>query len=141
MAAPARPNRKKGGAVRSLFMGRRLLFVGMAVAAGVVVAGSAYAAIPGPGGVMQGCYDGGGNLRVVNALPCPKNWTALQWSQQGPAGPAGATGAKGATGAVGATGATGANGTSGSGGGTGATGPTGQMGATGATGAVGSTGA
>jgi hypothetical protein len=38
------------------------------VAVGVVVVGIAYAAIPGAGGQIQGCYvTKGGALRVVNA--------------------------------------------------------------------------
>ena len=35
----------------------------------------------GGGGVIQGCYDSGGNVKVVAALPCPKGYTALQWNQ------------------------------------------------------------
>ena len=36
----------------------------------VVIAGSvAWAAIPGPGGAIQGCYDSGGNVKVVDAVP------------------------------------------------------------------------
>jgi hypothetical protein len=57
-----------------------------------LVGGIAWAAIPGPGGVIQGCYDSGGNLKVVNALPCPKGFTALPWNQQGPKGDTGDTG-------------------------------------------------
>jgi hypothetical protein len=94
----------------------------------VLAGGVAWAAIPGPGGVIQGCYDSGGNVKVVEALPCPRNYTAFQWNQQGiqglkgdkgdrgdvgpegPAGPAGAKGEKGDTGSAGADGAPGAQG-------------------------------
>ncbi len=60
-----------------------------------LVGGIAWAAIPGPGGVIQGCYDNGGNLKVVDALPCPKNWTPLQWNQSGPPGANGMNGTNG----------------------------------------------
>ena len=75
----------------------------VAAAAGAVVAtalaGSvALAAIPGPGGVIQGCYDSGGNLKVVEALSCPKNYTALRWNQQGIQGLPGADGEDGTDG-------------------------------------------
>jgi hypothetical protein len=61
---------------------------------GVVGAGYAFGAI-GSGGVIQGCYDAGGNLKVVEALPCPKGYTPLAWNQQGPQGEPGLPGAKG----------------------------------------------
>lgn len=66
-----------------------------------VVAGIAWAAIPGADGVIQGCYDHGGNLKVVSALPCPKNWTPLAWNQQGVPGKDGADGTNGTNGADG----------------------------------------
>ena len=66
---------------------RALLAAGVACALGVVGVGYALGAIPGTGGVIQGCYDSRGNLTVVNALPCPKSSTALSWNQTGPAGP------------------------------------------------------
>ncbi len=66
-------------------MGRRsvvsLLLAGALLA---VVGGVAWAAIPGPGGVIQGCYDGGGNLKVVEQLPCPKGSKPIAWNQTGP---------------------------------------------------------
>lgn len=40
-----------------------------------LIGGIAWAAIPGAGGIVQGCYDTGGNVKVVNALPCPKGFT------------------------------------------------------------------
>jgi hypothetical protein len=71
------------------------LLVAVAVFGLVSAVQAAVLAIPGPDGQIQGCYDSGGNLRVVSALPCPKGFTPLAWSQtgpQGPAGPAGPTG-------------------------------------------------
>jgi hypothetical protein len=69
----------------------------LAAAVGVTAAtalagGIAWAAIPGDGGVIQGCYDSGGNVKVVAALPCPKGYTPLAWSQQGPKGDKGEQG-------------------------------------------------
>lgn len=61
---------------RALLVCSLLVFVGLAV-------GIAYAAIPGANGVIQGCYDDRGDLRVVEALPCPKHHTPLEWNQQG----------------------------------------------------------
>ena len=73
-------------------MGRRsvvsLLLAGALMA---VVGGVAWAAIPGPGGVIQGCYDGGGNLKVVEQLPCPKGFKPLAWNQAGPSAEAART--------------------------------------------------
>jgi hypothetical protein len=77
--------------------------VGGAIAV-VLAGGVAWAAIPGPGEVIQGCYDSGGNLKVVPALPCPKGYTPLQWNQQGPPGPPGSQGVPGTPGTPGADG-------------------------------------
>jgi hypothetical protein len=97
-----------------------------------LVAGTttAYAAIAGPidgSGVIHGCYDSGGNLKVVDASApgCPKGYTGLNWNQQGAAGPAGPAGPKGDTGAQGPAGPAGP------------AGPKGDAGATGAPGAPG----
>jgi hypothetical protein len=79
----------------------------------VLVGGVAWAAIPGDGGVIQGCYDSGGNVKVVEALPCPKGYTAFQWNQQGPQGDPGPQGEKGEKGDPGADGADGAQGPTG----------------------------
>ena len=72
--------------MRAVLKSRPLLLVGVVVAASFVVAGFAFGAIPGTGGAIQGCYDSGGNLKVVNALPCPKGFTPLSWAQQGATG-------------------------------------------------------
>ena len=34
--------------------------------------------------MIQGCYDGGGNLKVVEQLPCPKGNKPIAWNQTGP---------------------------------------------------------
>ena len=62
----------------------------------MLVGGIAWAAIPStPGGVIQGCYDAGGNVKVVEALPCPAKYAAFQWNQQGRAGTNGTNGTNG----------------------------------------------
>jgi hypothetical protein len=78
-----------------------------AVAATVLAGGVAWAAIPGPTGLIQGCYDAGGNVKVVETLPCPRGYTPFSWSQQGiqglkgDAGPQGPKGDKGDAGPAG----------------------------------------
>ena len=65
----------------------------------VLAGGVAWAAIPAvPGGVIQGCYDAGGNVKVVEALPCPSKYTPFQWNQRGPAGTNGRNGTNGTNG-------------------------------------------
>jgi hypothetical protein len=75
-------------------MSKRDIVVALAGAsvAALVAGGVAWAAIPGPDGVIQGCYDSGGNVKVVAALPCPKGFTSLPWNQRGPQGGPGAAG-------------------------------------------------
>jgi len=74
-----------------------------ALAATVLAGGIAWSAI-GDGGVIQGCYDAGGNLKVVSMLPCPKSYTPLQWNQQGMKGDKGDKGETGQQGPQGPTG-------------------------------------
>ena len=83
--------------------------------AALVCAAVAYAAIPDSSGVIHGCYDKKGALRVVDpgTGACVKGENALDWSQQGPAGPQGPPGSTGATGAQGPQGPTGAQGPAG----------------------------
>ena len=124
-----------------------------AAAATVLIGGgiaTAAAADSGPvngAGQVQGCYDSGGNLKVIvpGATACAKGYTSLDWNQTGPegatgpAGPVGATGATGATGAVGPAGpigATGPAGPAGNDGTQGATGPAGPAGPTGPSGSA-----
>jgi hypothetical protein len=54
--------------------------------------------------VIQGCYDSGGNVKVVEALPCPRNYKPFQWNQQGERGAPGERGEPGPPGAPGADG-------------------------------------
>jgi hypothetical protein len=81
----------------------------LVAAAALVVAlgGVAYAGIPGSQGVIYGCYDSGGNLKVIKSgQSCARGFTSLNWNQsgpQGPQGPAGATGQQGPQGPPGAT--------------------------------------
>src|SRR5262245_47054936 len=63
-----------------------------ALAASALAGGVAWAAIPDSGGVIQGCYNNGGNLKVVPELPCPKGWTSLPWNQEGAKGEPGTDG-------------------------------------------------
>jgi hypothetical protein len=63
-----------------------------ALAASALAEGVAWATIPDSGGVIQDCYNNGGNLKVVSELPCPKGYTSLPWNQQGPKGDPGTDG-------------------------------------------------
>jgi hypothetical protein len=88
---------------------KRKLFAVFVGAAALGVAGVAYATIPGPDGVIHGCYkNGNGTLRVINAdagQACKRGETAIFWTQtdsgtgqpgpQGPPGPIGPHGPKG----------------------------------------------
>jgi hypothetical protein len=106
-------------------MSGRVKRVSSAVVLTLAIAGGvAYAAIP-DGGVIQGCYDTGGNLKVVSGPPCPKGYTSLQWNQQGPKGDKGDTGPQGPAGPQGPQGAQGQQGPQGPKGDTGASGPAG----------------
>jgi hypothetical protein len=99
-----------------------------------VFGGVAYAAdggIPGPGGLITGCYSKqNGQLRVIKANKhCDRKLERqVKWSQKGPRGLTGLRGANGAVGAIGAVGAKGATGAPGTPGTPGATGPTGPAG-------------
>ena len=77
---------------------------GLALLAGGTAAGAAIAGPVGGDGTIHGCYDVGGNVKVVDAsAACPKGYTALNWSQAGPKGPAGAPGPAGPAGTTGQT--------------------------------------
>ena len=97
---------------------RTILIATGATLALVTGSTAAYAAIAGPvdgSGVIHGCYDGGGNLKVIDASAsgCPKGWTSLNWSQTGPQGPQGDTGPQGPPGLQGNPGPAGPPGLSG----------------------------
>ena len=74
-----------------------------ALAATVLAGGIAWGAI-GDGGLIQGCYDSGGNLKIVAALPCPKGYTQLAWNREGIQGPKGDKGDPGPAGLQGEAG-------------------------------------
>ena len=114
---------------------------GLALLAGGTAAGAAIAGPVGGDGTIHGCYDVGGNVKVVDAsAACPKGYTALNWGQAGPTGPAGAAGPAGAPGPAGPAGATGDTGAAGPAGPKGETGDQGPAGPAGAPGAKGDTG-
>jgi len=63
------------------------------------LAGAVYASIPGPGGIINGCYQQStGKLRVIDsAATCLPDEVALNWNQIGPPGPTGPPGPPGIT--------------------------------------------
>jgi len=76
---------------------KRMIAIFAVLAAAVIGTGVAYASIPGPAGVINGCYKnsnpGQGALIVIDSTAsCPSGTTALNWSQAGPQGPAGVSG-------------------------------------------------
>jgi hypothetical protein len=84
----------------SLLPFRRVRWAALgAIAAALVMGGIAYASIPGPDGVIHGCFGNNGALRVIDsAASCKSNETSLSWNQTGPTGSRGPTGARGPTG-------------------------------------------
>jgi hypothetical protein len=81
---------------------RQLVALGLVAAA--VAAGAAYAAIPDAAGVIHGCVNKAGALRVIDPAAgdrCSKTETDLPWSQRGPKGDAGPAGQAGAAGPAG----------------------------------------
>ena len=101
-------------------------FATLAIASGVVLAGSTLT-VPAADGVFWACYDNGGNVKfVAEGSECPGNWHGpVQWNQTGPTGPRGPAGADGATGPQGEKGDTGPQGPAGADGATGPQGPVG----------------
>jgi hypothetical protein len=75
----------------------------LVVAALLLIVGSvaiAYASIPGPDGVIHGCYKTsnpaqGAVIVIDHTASCPSGYTALNWNQTGPQGPAGPAGLSG----------------------------------------------
>jgi hypothetical protein len=74
-----------------------------AVALLALLGAGAWAAIPGPDGIIHSCYrKRGGQLRVINAAAkCRHGEVGLNWSETGPPGPRGGGGPRGHTGARG----------------------------------------
>lgn len=85
--------------------GKRIAAIAAVGAASAVVVGLATGAIPGSGGVIDGCYlKAGGVLRVIDAdrgQKCTRLETPLTWSQQGAQGPQGPQGLQGPQGSAG----------------------------------------
>jgi hypothetical protein len=133
-----------------LIQRRSVRLIAFGSVAVLVLAGVAYATIPGSGNVYTACMlKNVGTIRLIDPSLPPSNplghCTSLeqqvtfnQTGQQGPAGPTGATGATGAIGPGGATGATGATGAAGHDGKDGAQGPAGATGPAGPAGGSGS---
>jgi hypothetical protein len=85
----------------------RSLLIVAAIAALGIAAGVAYAAIPDSAGVIRGCYDKNGGLRVIDpstGSACKNSETALDWSQTGPQGMPGQDGTNGTNGTNGVSG-------------------------------------
>jgi hypothetical protein len=78
--------------IKALIDPRRALVVCIGMVALLLPAGAGLAAIPGPDGVISGCYDSALlSLRVRDVdLPetaCTASETPLNWNQLGPPGP------------------------------------------------------
>jgi hypothetical protein len=93
---------------------RRHLVVAATLVVLAVGAGIAYAAIPN-GGVIHGCYNNNGNLRVIDSpsVTCKNGETSLDWNQTGLPGTNGTNGTDGTNGTNGTNGTDGTNGTNG----------------------------
>ena len=90
---------------------RRLWLLGLVLALVASAGGIAYAAIPGAGGTITGCYKTNGSLRVIDAeagQTCTSSEQQLTWNQTGPQGPEGPQGPTGPTGPPGPPGPSGA---------------------------------
>jgi hypothetical protein len=90
-------------------IGRRGLLIVGVIAVLAVGAGVGYAAIPDGGGVIHGCYDNKGALRVIDTQAgdtCKHNESSLSWSQSGSPGPPGQNGTNGTNGTNGVSGYT-----------------------------------
>jgi hypothetical protein len=86
----------------------RVTYANVTATAALVVAvgGVASAAIPGPSGVIHGCYQArNGSLRIVPAgKRCARSERSIAWNHTGPPGAQGPPGPRGAPGAPGPTG-------------------------------------
>jgi hypothetical protein len=83
-----------------MYFSKKLITTAIAVM-GIVGASVAFAAIPGAGGVINGCVGSKGALKVIDAeggATCDAGEQSLAWNQQGPAGPQGAQGPQGPAG-------------------------------------------
>jgi len=80
-----------------LFRSRLAVAAISSAAAAALLAGVVYASIPGPGGVINGCYQQStGKLRVIDsAATCLPSEVSINWNQTGTAGPPGPPGPAG----------------------------------------------
>ena len=76
----------EGIVMRKVRVRTRAVVATAAAVALVALGGAAWATTAIGDDVIQGCYDSGGNLKVVDTLPCPKGWKPLSWNKQGPQG-------------------------------------------------------
>lgn len=79
---------------------KKILMILILILSVVFVAGIALASIPGPDGVIHGCYKTSnpavGTVIVIDsAASCPSGFAALNWNQIGPLGPQGPAGPQG----------------------------------------------
>src|SRR6266566_2429096 len=103
--------------LRLPFRSRLLLGVLCAALIGLLAI-PVFASIPGPGGVINGCFQKStGKLRVIDPSSsrpplraCHPDEVAIHWNQVGPAGPAGPPGPAGPQGATGPQGPPGLSG-------------------------------
>jgi hypothetical protein len=99
--------------MRDVMRGRRGRLVVLGAGLALFSLGIAYAAIPGGDGVIHGCYDRSGKLRVIDVEAgqvCKKTEHALSWNEEGPPGATGPVGPPGPTGPQGLPGADGKDG-------------------------------
>lgn len=78
-------------------MKRRIALIAAALLLLGIGASIAYASIPGPDGVIHGCYKTnnpaqGGVIVIDSAATCPSGFAPLNWNQMGPQGPPGLLG-------------------------------------------------
>jgi hypothetical protein len=85
-------------------MNKRIGLMAAGLAGALVLAGGAafgaVSSIPDSAGVIHGCYDSGGNVKVIDTsvtTTCPKGYSALNWNQTGPAGQQGPKGISGSS--------------------------------------------
>jgi hypothetical protein len=68
----------------------RRVAIGIGVLAVLAGGSVAFGAIPGPDGVIKGCYDNSGYVKVIDsAATCNAGSTPISWNQKGPKGDAG----------------------------------------------------
>jgi hypothetical protein len=65
----------------------RRVAIGIGVLAVLAGGSVAFGAIPGPDGVIKGCYDNSGYVKVIDsAASCNAGSTPISWNQKGPKG-------------------------------------------------------